>query len=113
MKFSDPLQLYHHGLHLIISSSTKGMDKLEKVRMLVASNNTWQGIVGDRWPYSKNAPLSIDGIFSTEIMSIFMVDLEENVWKSRVGNSNFDACMMDTYLKDCASIFDPRLYTNQ
>ena len=46
-------------------------------------------------------------------MSIFKVDLEENVWKSRQGNSNFDECMNDRYLKDCASIFDPRPNTYQ
>ena len=109
LKFSDPLPYYSIPLQLIISSSlTQGVDKLEKVHILVASNNTWQGIVGNRWPYSKNAPLSVDGTFSTEFMSIFKVDLEENVWKSREGNSNFDECMNDRYLKDCASIFDPR-----
>ena len=73
----------------------------------------WQGIFGKRWPYSKSTPLSIDGIFSTEVTNIFMVDLEENVWKSRDGNSNFNECMDDRYMKDCKSIFDPRIYTNQ
>ena len=54
LKFSDPLPYYPTPLQLIISSSlTQGVDKLEKVHILVASNNTWQGIVGNRWPYSK------------------------------------------------------------
>ena len=113
VKFSDPLPYYPDYETLVISSSTQGIDKLEKVNILVASSNTWQGIFSKRWPYSKSTPLSIDGIFSTEVTNIFMVDLEENVWKSRDGNSNFDECMDDRYMKDCKSIFDPRTYTNQ
>ena len=113
MKFADPLPYYPDYETLVISSSTQGIDKLEKVNILVASSNTWQGIFGNRWPYSKNTPLSLDGIFSTEVTNIIMVDLEENVWKSRDGNSNFDECMDDRYMKDCKSIFDPRTYTNQ
>ena len=113
LKFADPLPFYPASLNLIISSSTQGLDKLEKVHILVASNNTWQGIVGNRWPYSKKAPLSIKGTFSTEVISSFIVDLEENIWKSRNGSSDFDRCLNDRYLKDCASIFDPRPNTNQ
>ena len=114
LKFSDPLPYYTIPLQLIISSSlTQGVDKLEKVHILVASNNTWQGIVGNRWPYSKKAPLSIKGTFSSEVISSFIVDLEENIWKSRNGSSDFDRCLNDRYLKDCASIFDPRPNTNQ
>ena len=36
---------------LHVSSSIQGIDKLGKINLLIAANNTWQGIVGNTWPH--------------------------------------------------------------
>ena len=95
-------------LQLLISSSTSGVDKIEKLDFYVASDNTWQGVIINNWPYS-NTPLLVRGVFSTETTSSISINFDENIWKYREGMSDFDECMNDQPLKDCTSIFDPRL----
>ena len=45
---SNPLHIY-----FFVGSSIQGLDKLEKINLMIAANDTWQGIVGNRWPYIK------------------------------------------------------------
>ena len=114
LKFLDPKPFDPSAsLQFFISSNiSKGMDKLEKVSVTVVSSNTWQGIIGNGWPYTKD-PLQIIGSLSTEIISYQIVDLKENVYINRVGQINFDKCMNENYTQACASIFDPRSNTKQ
>ena len=93
-------------LQLIVGSSTSsGVDKLEKLYFYIASDNTWQGVIMNNWPYSK-LPLFVTGFFSTETISSIRVELDENVWKYREGISDFDECM-NHQPKQCISILDP------
>ena len=46
---SNPSQM-----NFFIGSSIQSLDKLEKINLMIAANDTWQGIVGSRWPYSKS-----------------------------------------------------------
>ena len=95
------------SLQLVIGSSTSGLDKLEKLNFYIASDNTWQGVIMNKWPYS-NTPMLVSGVFSTETFSSVIVELDENIWKYRKGLSDFDECMNDQPMQKCISIFDPR-----
>ena len=77
---------------------------------MIAATDTWQGIVGNRWPYSKRPPI-ISGSFSDAILNSNSIDIEENVFKYLEGKGDFDECMMDFQLPNCTSIFDPLSYT--
>ena len=113
LKFLDPKPFDPaNSLQFIISSNiSKGMDKLEKVSVTIASSNTWQGIIGNAWPYNKDH-LQIIGRLSTEVISFQLADLKENMYVNRVGEIDFDKCMNEHYTlaesQICASIFDPR-----
>ena len=96
---------------MVISSSNVGADKLNKVNLFIASENTWQGTIGYGWPYSK-IPFSASGAFSTEIVDVINVDLEENIWNYRNGKYNFEDCMNSLHMNKCASIFDSRPLKN-
>ena len=89
------------------------MDKLEKAAVTIVSHNTWQGIIGNSWPYNKD-PLQVIGRLSSKIVSYQSIDLKENIYLNRVGEVDFDKCMYeDQHTQTCASIFDPRSNTNQ
>ena len=91
----------------LVSSSTLGVDKIEKLDFYVASDNTWQGVIINNWPYS-NTPLLVRGVFSTKTTSAIFVDMDENIWKYRKGISDFDECMNNQPMPECVSILDPR-----
>ena len=105
MKFSDYFEHTEHLGLMISSSLSNGMDKLKRVQILVAAENTWQGIIGNTWPYSEE-PLLITGQFSTKFTESIVVDLNENLWKRLEGKTDFEECLTPQY--KCASIFDPR-----
>ena len=45
--------IHMNELVFFIGSSIQGLDKLEKINLMIATNDTWQGIVGNKWPYTK------------------------------------------------------------
>ena len=102
---------FHNTLQMVISSSNVKTDKLNKVNLFIASENTWQGTIGNGWPYSK-IPFLASGAFSTEIVNVINVDLEENIWNYRDGKYNFDDCMNSLHMNKCVSIFDSRPLKN-
>ena len=53
IKLSNPLPLNPEYLTFYVDSSIQGVDKLDKIDLMIAANNTWQGIVGSSWPYNK------------------------------------------------------------
>ena len=95
-------------LYLIVTTSSKAEDMLKKIHLFMASNNTWQGTIFLRWPYSKVPPL-VTGKFDTESYKFITIDLKENQWNYRSGISNFDDCMNEYNSSKCSSIFDPAL----
>ena len=104
--FSTPLPDYPKHLSLVIDVSSQGIDSLKKIHLLIASPDTWTGIIPKMWPYSKVPPL-IHGDLELRIMNSYFIELEENIWNQRTGNIDFNTCMGDINEK-CASIFDPR-----
>ena len=93
-------------LYLIVTSSSKTEDRLKRIHLFSASNNTWQGINIYRWPYDK-VPPHVTGEFDTESYKFISIDLKENQWNYRTGISDFDNCMNDYHSRKCSSIFDP------
>ena len=108
---SNPLSFYNQ-FQMIIGSSELGMDKLKKVDLFIASENTWQGTIGLGWPYSK-IPLVASGAFSTDVANIINIAIEENIWNYRDGKDDFDDCMSGQHKGKCVSIFVPRPLKNQ
>ena len=53
IKLSNPLPLNPDYLIFYVTSSIQGVDKLDKIDLMIAANDTWQGIVGNSWPYNK------------------------------------------------------------
>ena len=63
LKLSNTLPLSSNTLNpdwfmFHISSFIQGIDKLEHIDLMIAANNTWQGIVGSNWPYSQGQEIS-------------------------------------------------------
>ena len=79
---------------------------------MIASTDTWQGIVGNKWPYSKVPPI-ISGSFFDAILNSNTIDIEENVFKYLEGKEDFGECMANTLTPKCTSIFDPEPKKNQ
>ena len=106
---SDPL---NNGFFtLFMTNSVEGTDKLEGFRLMIASSNTWQGLVYGRWPYKKVPPI-VTGNLASKLMSSVEIELEENVWNYRNGEDNFDLCMKGNENDQCKSIFDTSTFQN-
>ena len=67
-------------------------DRLSKVNLMLAANNTWQGISFRNWPYSKNPP-TIYGNLKENMIEIMNIKLEENVWNYQNGQDGFRECL--------------------
>ena len=109
--FTNPLPKSNF-LTIIASTSLSGMDKLAKINLFLAGNETWQGIIDKTWPYSK-FPLTVSGQFQTKVMDVQYAYIEENDWKFLEGQGDFDECMDDYQSPKCGSIFDPRPLKNR
>ena len=96
---------------LFMTNSVEGTDKLEGFRLMIASSNTWQGLVYGRWPYKKVPPI-VTGNLASKLMSSVEIELEENVWNYRNGEDNFDLCMKGYENDHCKSIFDTSTFQN-
>ena len=53
LKLSNPLPKNQGYFVIFVTSSIQGVDKLEKIDLMIAANDTWQGIVTNNWPYNK------------------------------------------------------------
>ena len=102
----DPIAIF------VTSTYKNNTDKLEEIHVTVAENNTWQGIVEKKWPYSK-IPSVFSGSFSVEFFNTYVIELDENFNVYRKGETNFDECMKKHEASQCVSIFDPRALKNQ
>ena len=102
----DPIAIF------VTSSFENKTDKLEEIHVTVAENNTWQGIVEKKWPYSKVPPV-FSGSFSQEFFKTYVIEIDENFHVYREGEKNFDECMKEYDTSQCVSIFDPRAFKNQ
>ena len=94
-----------------MTTYVQGVDQLKGFKLMIASSNTWQGLVYDKWPYKKVPP-----IFTGELNSLLIaqieLELEESVWNYRNGEDDFDLCMKGNETKQCESIFDTSTFQN-
>ena len=87
------------------------LNNLTKINLLIAAENTWQGIIDENWPYD-SVPLKISENFRGGIANVKSVKLVENVWIYLTGEGNIEKCMKKWDLKDskCISMFHPYSY---
>ena len=96
---------------LMMTNSIEGTDKLKGYRLMIASSNTWQGLVYGKWPYKKVPPI-VTGNLVSKLMSNVDIELEESVWNYRNGEDNFVLCMKGKENDHCKSIFDTSTFQN-
>ena len=95
----------------IMKSSLQGVDKLKSFNLMIASNNTWQGLVYSTWPYDKIPPVvAKDLVFGKTGQT--QIYLKENLWNYRNGTENFNFCMSRNEENHCKSIFDVGTFKN-
>ena len=90
---------------LRISDLNGNIDSVRKVHLLIASKNTWQGIVIPSWPYEKAPPI-ITRKFILNSMAMAIIDLSENIFKNRNGDTDYKKCFNTKKDNKCTSIFD-------
>ena len=76
LKLSNPLPLNSKTLDsdyfkIFISNLIQGIDKLENIDLMIAANDTWQGIVGDNWPYSQGISKQNNSLSNKKYVSQF------------------------------------------
>ena len=90
---------------LRISDLNGNIDRLKKVHLFIASENTWQGIIINHWPYDQSPPI-ISLNFLQNSAAMALIDLSENVFKNREGDTNYTKCFNTKTDDNCTSIFD-------
>ena len=65
-------------MHLLLRQ-TGNLDQFESVTLVVATENTWQGLING-WPYF-NSPLQVNATFRPGYNSQYMIKIQENVWQ--------------------------------
>ena len=66
------------SMHLLLRQ-TGNLDQFESVTLVVATENTWQGLING-WPYF-NSPLKVNATFRPGYSNQYMITMEENVWQ--------------------------------
>ena len=84
---------------LFISSSTSGVDKLKNVLFYIASENTWQRVIINNWPYS-NTQLKLGLKFLLIWMKIYGNIVKEclilmNVWMTSQWKNVYQSLIQD------------------
>ena len=96
---------------MTMSNSVQGVDKLKGFTLMVASSNTWQGLVYSRVKYHKAISI-VNGDLKSKLIAVVRIKLEESIWNYRNGGGNFDACMQRNENTNCKSIFDTSTFQN-
>ena len=100
-------------LAIMVTSNSKGDDKLTKVNLMVAGKNTWQGIISDVWPYDQ-VPLKIGKDMRPGYSDIYDIKLKEELWKNLEGHNEFDDCMNELdSVQGCISMFEPQTHRTE
>jgi hypothetical protein len=84
---------------------------MKSSHLMVASNNTWQGIVYSDWPYEKSPP-AVTRDLDLGKVGFTQIALNENLWNYRDGEEYFNLCMNRINGNHCKSIFDVRTFKN-
>ena len=100
--------LLNRDFGLMMKSYNEGVDKLTKIKLMIAAENTWQGIIYNKWFYSTTPPI-INADFIPGLSKYYFIDLEEHIWNYKTGNTSFNSCVTkNAKEKNCLSIFDSR-----
>ena len=98
------------NLKMEMSSLAQGIDKLQGFSLMIASRNTWQGLVyGEK--YKKAIPI-VTADLASKLVALVDIKLEESIWNYRNGQDNFDVCIQGNVKNDCKSIFDTSTFQN-
>ena len=97
-------------LKMDMSSLVQGIDKLQGFSLMIASRNTWQGLVYDE-KYKKAIPI-VTGELVSKLIAYVAIKLEESIWDYRNGEGNFDLCIQENVKNNCKSIFDTSTFQN-
>ena len=83
-------------------------DKLKSMKLYVAANNSWQGVIYGQWPNTKN-PLKVIGKFTSDSHNFYDVPIEVTERSHLKGNGNYSQCIDQTESigQSCKSIFHP------
>ena len=106
-----------HGIYLTVTTSDKGVNKLQGINWFPAATNTWQGVITEDWPYN-NIPQKLSGNFKQSFTNYFPIKLREDVWKYLEGESDFDSCIAQERYNNifgqihCDSIFHLSMESN-
>ena len=87
-------------------------DTLESIKLYVAANNTWQGVIYGAWPNIKN-PLKVIGKFSRDgDHNIYYVPIEVTERSHLSGVDDYSQCIdqKESVGQSCKSIFHPNSY---
>ena len=93
------------------ASSLQGVDKLKSFHLMIASNNTWQGLVYASWPNDKIPPVVTKDVVLGDSVRV-QIFLKENLWNYQNGEKDFNLCMSRSEGNHCKSIFDVRTFKN-
>ena len=99
------------SFNLVMESSLQGVDKLKSFHLMIASNNTWQGLVYASWPNDKIPPVVTKDLVLGNSVRV-QIFLKENLWNYPNGEENFTLCMSRSQGNHCKSIFDTRTFKN-
>ena len=95
---------------MALKSTVQGMDKLKGFSLMIASSNTWQGIVyGEKY---KKAISYVTGELLTGSIAVVKIELEESIWNYYNGEDDFEGCMLGNEKNNCKSIFDTSTLQN-
>ena len=87
------------------------IDKLKSIKLYVAANNTWQGVIYGTWPNTKN-PLKVIGKFLKDSNNLYSVPIEVTERRHLKGYGNYSECVdqNESIGQSCKSIFHPNSY---
>ena len=110
LEFSKGTVPIKGNLKMEMSSLAQGIDKLQGFSLMIASINTWQGLVyGEK--YKKAIPI-VTADLASKLIALVDIKLEESIWNYRNGQDNFDVCIQGNVKNDCKSIFDTSTFQN-
>ena len=101
---------YDTAMMFFVKYRTTTNDTLESIKLYVAANNTWQGVIYGAWP-TKN-PLRITGKIGRDSLNSYFMPIEVTERSHLKGNGNYSQCIdeKESIGLSCKSIFHPNSY---
>ena len=102
---------YDTAMMFFVKYRANTNDTLESIKLYVAANNTWQGVIFREWPNTKN-PLKVIGKFSSDYHNFYYVPIEVTERSHLKGNIDYSQCIEQKEFigEGCKSIFHPNSY---